>query len=657
MVPISSFAQKTNDSKEAAAVSLPDVVVTATKYETPMEKVAASVTVITAEELKKQNLPNQDLGDALRNITGITMRRAYSPFPSYINIRSATESGTVVLVNGIPTNWEITAAVPLDSIDRVEILRGPASALYGANAVGGAVNIITKKGKKGFSADAAAGFGAFNTRRGSFSLSGGSDRILFSMAGSMEKSDGVNIVKNHVSPGVTMIDDCPYEKDSAYFSTTYRMPSKGSITLLYNFFHDDYMRGRPNVGGDWDRHFTTLSFEHPIGSAFDFKASIGYRFDNLLHIYDNGGTNYALKQRRFMDYSEIPVELQLTAQSGKEHGLTGGFFANRQMTDQNYHNAAGALAGNVHYNVRTTAGYVQDVWTPMEDLSVTAGLRYDRWNNYDNTFYNFVNKQPGSRTDDSWSPKIGAKYIFSDKTALWASYSRGFLPPTPEQLFDDRTSGGNPRIPNPDLKPETTQSWDMGFERFFGKAFEAKVTGFFTITEDKILSWFDANNIWTNKNIGETRSYGIEADLAYTPAPYWTIKSNYTWNPTIVENNPSNKALEGNDLPFAPRHKVNLNVLYARPSNFSVGATFRYLSDQESNDSNTRYTASNEEQFMHASHAVDLKASKYIKINSHSLKGVELSFNVDNLFNEEYRTFYVYEDPGRVLFGELRFHF
>ncbi|MDM7996613.1 MAG: TonB-dependent receptor [Acidobacteriota bacterium] len=656
---VTLVAQEKSESLKSGAPSIPEVVVTvtATKYETPINKVAASLSVITAEELQSQSFPNQDLGDALRDVPGITLRRAYAPFPSYINIRGATESGTVVLVNGLPTNWEITQAIPIDAIERVEILRGPASALYGANAVGGAVNIITKKGKQGFSATAAGGYGSFDTKHGSFSLNGGSDRFTLSMAGSLDKSHGTNIVKNKVSPGITMIDDDPYEKQSAFISAAYQLPNKGSVSVLYNFFHDEYTRGRPNVGGDWYRHFAALSWQQPISDKLDFKASVGYRFDDLVHLYDNGGTNYALKQRRFMDYSEIPLELQLTAKAGMGHELTGGFFVNRQETDQDYKTPSDAMIGNVHYNVRTTALFIQDVWAATENLSLTAGLRFDRWRNYDNTFYNFVKKNPGSRTDSSWSPKLGVKYIFGDRTNLWASYAKGFLPPTPEQLFDDRTSGGNPRIPNPDLKPENTHSWETGISRFFGKSLEAKATGFYAITKDKILSWFDSGNIWTNKNIGETRSYGIETDLVFRIDDNWAIKGNYTWNNTKVHENPVDRTLEGKDLPFAPHHKANLGVLYTRPYNFTLGATFRYLDDQETNDRNTRYTASGEEQFMRSSHVVDISASKYFRTSQNYLKGFELVFNIDNLFNEEYRTFYIYEDPGRVFYGELRFHF
>ncbi len=138
-------------SEKESPVELDEIVVTATKYETSIKDVPASMTVITGEELAAQNLPNGDIADALRSISGITLRRAYAPFPGYINIRGATSNGTVVLINGtvvlingVPTNWEITQAIPPENVERVEIMRGPASALYGANATGQGLDLRSR---------------------------------------------------------------------------------------------------------------------------------------------------------------------------------------------------------------------------------------------------------------------------------------------------------------------------------------------------------------------------------------------------------------------------------------------------------------------------------------------------------------------------------
>lgn len=438
-----------------------EMVVTATNYETSIKDIPSNVTVISSEEIQAQFLPDNDIGDALRNIAGVTTRRAYAPFPAYINIRGVGSNSTVILVNNIPTNWEIIQAIPPENIERVEIVRGPASALYGANASGGVVNIITKEGGEGINGTVGGGYGTFNTWRAQATSNGTVDKFHYSFAGYKDKSDGTNIVNNNVLPSVTMIEDCSYDKWAASLTAAYDLNEKGKLSFLFNFFQDEYTRGRPNVGGDWDRYFTSLTYDQAFGDMFLFKGYVGFRYDDLLHLYDNGNQNYDLKQTRNTDYREIPLELQLTARLGWGNALTGGFFYNYQDTDQDYHNPGGALINYNRYKVRTLAGYLQDVWKPMEKLAITAGLRYDNWQNYDNTFSSYVDQHPGDRTDDNWSPKIGAKYNFTDRLGLWANYAVGFNPPTPEQLYDDRTSGetrGNP-TPICNRKPPAAGNW------------------------------------------------------------------------------------------------------------------------------------------------------------------------------------------------------
>jgi len=644
-----------SDKKEPAIMD--EMVVTATKYETSIKDVPASMTVITGEELAAQHLPNGDIGDALRSIAGITLRRAYAPFPAYINMRGAGSDGTEVLINGVPTNWEITQAIPPENVERVEILRGPASALYGAYATGGVVNIITREGGEGIESNVGGGYGTFNTWRINGTSNGTVDKFHYFVTAYKEASDGTNIVKNNVNPGVHMIEDCSYAKWAASLTASYDLPEKGKLSFLYNFFHDDYTRGRPNVGGDWDRNFTTLMWDQPFGERFFFKGYVGFRYDDLLHLYDGGGTNYALKQKRYTDYSEVPFELELTTKLGWGNALTAGFFANHQDTDMTYKKPNGSKIGDNNYKVRTLAGYLQDVWKPIDPLAVTLGLRYDHWENYDNEFYNFKTTHPADRSESNWSPKIGAKYNFPDTTAVWANYSVGFLPPTPEQLYDDRTSGGNPREPNPDLKPETTRSWELGLERMFGDSFKAGVTGFYNYTDDKIISWFNADNVWINENIGQTKSYGVEVDFLYQLNTNWSFTANYTWNPATIEKNPAKPYQEGNDLPFSPRHKANVGVSFTLPDSIELSVFGRYMSEQQTNDDNIEYTKSGEQQSMPASFVVDFKGTKHIALNWGILKKMDLSFSVDNLFNTEYRTFYIYEDPGTVFFGDVKFYF
>ena len=107
--------------------------------------------------------------------------------------------------------------------------------------------------------------------------------------------------------------------------------------------------------------------------------------------------------------------------------MNTGFFHNQTSTEQEYkewfsHN----LIQENRYKMRTLAGYVEDVWKPVEPLTITAGVRYDHWKNYDNMFSNYTDSRPGDRTDNSWSPKIGLRYNFANALSLWANYGTGF---------------------------------------------------------------------------------------------------------------------------------------------------------------------------------------------------------------------------------------
>jgi iron complex outermembrane receptor protein len=646
-------------AEEIPVKYLDDVTVTATKYETVIKNVPASVTVIHSEQLANQNFSNQDIGDALRSVPGITLRRAYAPFPSSANIRGAGSEATTYLVNGIPTDWQISQAIPIEMVDRVEIIRGPASALYGANASGGVINILLKEGKEAPGAIVKTGFGSFDRFRTSLASDGQVDRFQYAAAGYYEETDGTNIVNNNVNSSIHMIDDCDYDKKGAAVSAGYQLSDEAKIRGFYNYMNDRYTRGRPNVGGDWDYHLVGVIYDQELTPDLDIRAYAALRSDDYLHLYDKGGTNYTPKQKRYMDYDEIPMELQATMALGMGNKLTTGFFFNNQETDQRYKDWTGTTLANTYRNefkVQTLAGYVQDVWNINDQWVMTAGIRYDHWKNYDNYFSNFITPRPQDRTDDSFSPKAGLRYNIDPATSLWANYGMGFKPPTSEQLYDDRTSGGNPRQANPNLKSETTQSWEIGADRWFGSLLQTSLVGFYSYTDDKIMSWFDASNVWINKNIGRSESYGVEFSAAVYPVENLILSANYTYNMAIIDENPSNRALEGNYLPFSPRHKVNLGATYALPENFTLSAYVKYLSDQYSDDANTVRNAGGE-MMMKDSFVVDLKGTKHFKVNWGGLKWIDLSLGVDNLFDEDYRTFYMYEDPGTTLFAEVGLKF
>ena len=368
-----------------------------------------------------------------------------------------------------PTNWQISQTIPPELIGRVEILRGPASALYGANASGGVVNILLKEGSDEPGGSLGAGGGSFGRFRAAAAADGRVDKFRYALAATYEEADGANVVQNNLNASVHMIDECDYDKAGAGFNTSYRFSERTRLRLFYNFFNNRYTRGRPHVGGDWDYHLAGVIYDQKIGDRIDLQASGALRVDDYLHLYDKNGTNYDPRQKRYMDLDETPLELQATADIGGGHMLTVGVFYNNQETEQEYDDwITGALTQENRYSVRTLAGYLQDVWRPTSSLTVTAGLRYDQWENYDNYFSNYVNPNPGDRTDESYSPKVGVRYNFAD-THIPVGELRHGGSNRPRRNSSTTTvpPAATPAFPNPNLKPETTNSYEIGVERWF----------------------------------------------------------------------------------------------------------------------------------------------------------------------------------------------
>ena len=431
------------------ARTLDDVVVTATKYETAIKDVPASVTVISGTDLADQNLPNSDIGDALRSVPGVSIRRAYAPFPSAANIRGAGSDGTVYLVNGIPTDSQISQTIAVELVERVEIIRGPASALYGANATGGVINIILKSGEDTPTATIGGGLGSFGRYRAAVSSDGRLDRFSYALAGYYEEADGTNVVENNINPSIHMIDDCEYDKRGAGVNSGYRFSDSAGLRLFYNYFNDQYTRGRPHVGGDWDYHLAGLLYDQKIGSRLTINAYLGFRSDDYLHLYDKGKTNYDPNRKRYTDYTEMPAELRATVALGG-HTLTLGAYYNNQDLAQEYNDwISGDLLSENEYSVRTMAGYVQDVWTITDAMILTAGLRYDHWENYDNYFSSYTDQTLEDRTDDHLSPKIGLRYNFADSTSIWGTTAPASNRPPRNSSTTTGPPGATPAFPTP----------------------------------------------------------------------------------------------------------------------------------------------------------------------------------------------------------------
>ena len=146
-------------------------------------------------------------------------------------------------------------------------------------------------------------------------------------------------------------------------------------------------------------------------------------------------------------------------------------------------------------------------------------------------------KRPGA-------PRPASGIIFRTPHPYGPTTARDSTTPTAAQLYDDRTAGGNQRIPNPSLKPEKTHSYELGFEHWFGSTVNMRLVGFHTYTEDKIQSIFTAANVVTNKNVGKSSSTGAELNMDLYLTPEVSTGFNYTYDKAEVDENPPTRPLK-----------------------------------------------------------------------------------------------------------------
>jgi vitamin B12 transporter len=197
LAAVSLFASST--TALAQTVTLPDVVVTATRTPQPIQRAGSAITVITAEEIERAAVsPTRSVDDLFRRVPGVSLTQAGGPGQvQTVRIRGGDVRHTLVLIDGIRVNDPVStgrefdfANLVLADIERIEVLRGPQSALYGSDALGGVINIITRRGRGAPRASVAIEGGSFNTKEARGSVSGGNERVDFSVGFAGLDTDG-----------------------------------------------------------------------------------------------------------------------------------------------------------------------------------------------------------------------------------------------------------------------------------------------------------------------------------------------------------------------------------------------------------------------------------------------------------------------------------
>lgn len=420
---------------------LDEMVVTATR--TPVEafKANANISVITKDDIEKNHY--SDLSDALRTVPGVYIGN-YS-VAGYDNSNALKINGAdeiVVLVDGVKINNVSTkvsavALKNLDNVERIEVLKGSASTLYGSDAKGGVINIITKK------ADGIKTM--FKVETGSFDI----ENYSLNHEGSQDGwSWNAYMSKNRIGDfedgrGVTT----PAHSDSTSnsFKLSKKLSEKHEFTATYDSYKADYKYTALWEPALKNGTVNNTNYKFIVNSKFDDTTTNQFSYINL--DFDTDFNKYLTKVRT-MRISDL-----FTKEFGDKHVLSAGY----EYSHDKVITANGIKLTNQSY-------FIQDQFNITEQLKLTAGVRHDK------------NSGFGNHT----TPSANLGYTFNkDRTNVYVSYSEYFIPPTPTHLYSSKYG-------NPNIKPETGDTKEVGINHRFDDTLVASAHMFWRNSENRI---------------------------------------------------------------------------------------------------------------------------------------------------------------------------
>ena len=591
------------DSSDDAATTVGQVVVTATRSASPLASVPASVTVVTAQQI--QNQPAEELDDVLRTVPGVDLL-GYSadtqhPTSNSLGMRGLGGgaqgiSRVLVMVDGVPVNdpffgyvqWN---RVPLEDIDRVEVVRGGGSPLWGDYAEGGVINVVTAAPNQNAPVLDAEG-GSYGTYRGSafgdYRLD--ADNVLeafiegngtsgYQAAPAYERAPfnvptSVSAVNARVTDTATLAGDVTAHVTVGFHNNDQRLQ-----TLL-----DTNSQRNIDVSGDITKHFTgdaSLALTAFYGDS-QFGTNNSTYFPDQ---FDLAATTQSLNEIHAVRAHDTGGSLVWT------QGLSG--LLTNYMVGVDWHYISGAdhtqhfVAPDFSPTFFTThgggdqlfvAGFFQATLTPIPNLEIIGSGRLQ----YLANTHGFDGSVGGlgalaDRKYTTFDPRVNVRYALPDGFALRGAYYESFRAPNIGDQFYTYAAGGFVMLPAPLLKPETLQGGEVGLD-YVRSGLRAQFTFYRTTVDNYIVSEPTTNPIYSpngwfvvqNQNIASVLAQGFEAEVDWDLGHGVSANLGYTWADSTVQRNPADPLSVGQQIIDVPRNSGAATLTYTAPHGWRV---------------------------------------------------------------------------------------
>jgi iron complex outermembrane receptor protein len=545
------------------------VVVTADRTETEETKTSAMVTIITAEEIADSGAA--DIPALLEALPGVQFRSYSGPAEAQISMGGFGENSfgrVVVLVNGrrlnnpdmSGINWQ---SIPVDSIERIEVLHGGGSVLYGNGAIGGVVNIITRKAVEPFSLTASSSWGSFKTFKEAFSLGLSSEAGELRIGGDWYLTDGHRDRTGQQSAHATLggslypSDRLALGLDLAYSFNFYEMP--GGLTEAQ--FEDDPTQA-VNQEDESTEHALSadLSSEYALGDSASLDVLVGYEYKNMQPNFPDPNPLYAYHPIRIYSTFSFQPKLDWSGEAGTlPTSLVSGIDSRYTLLDITYFSekARENETGSSSVTALGLGGYA-DLEIDLSDiLSLSAGGRFDT-------------ARIADENNDKWhiGPAWSAalRWNPTDTSKLYIRHERMFRYPfTDEQIGGTFLKG---------LEAEKGYLFEAGAMTVLNDQFRIDVRSYLNLMQDEIAFVGDFMT-GKNENIDNTRRLGAELKTEFTPTDFIKLNGSYGYVLPTFTNGDN----EGKQIPLVSNHEAEGSIVLSLPLGFETEAGAIYRSE------------------------------------------------------------------------------
>jgi len=590
-----------------------EITVTAERTETRVSETAASVAVLSTEDLATTSALTVD--DALRQVPGFSLlrrsgSRTANPTSQGVSFRGVGPSGAsraVVLSDGIPINdpfggWVYWGRVPREAIDRIEVVQGGASSLYGTDALGGVVNLITREPREGaLSFEASYG----NQQTPDVSLFTGGTLFQWAARLSAEAfhTDGYVLVDDAERGRV---DTKAGAEHTTLDLTLERLISdKGRIFVRGSLFDESRENGTPLQTNN--TYIRQVSFGSDLHSAH--AGSFNTRAFALTEIYNQDFSSIAADRNSeaLTRSQRVPAqEVGFTTQWSRTAGSFQTFVAGVDFREvRGASDELGFTAGKLTLSVgaggreRTVGVFAEDIIRITPRWLLTLGARGDHWRNYDALSSSrplpaqtpvTVTKFP-DRIENAFSPRVALMHKLTENVSVVVSGYRAFRAPTLNELYRSFRVGNVLTQANVNLRAERLTGGEAGISAAaFDKKLKIRGTFFWSEIVRPVanvtLSVTPALITRQRQNLGRTRSRGLDIEAEARVTNTVSVSGGYQFLDATVLRFPTNTSLEGLVIPQVPRHLLTFQARYSNPRVLTFAIQGRAGSTQFDDDQN-----------------------------------------------------------------------